>query len=110
MSWSSSWCIITFLVHQVIKQDYIIKGSGAYNDRSPSRQVTILPSLVAIGTVCIGDNAFNLSRDLARPRDQSVKWLYSMEAIKVSYHPAKGKYNGFRLSRDLARPSDQSAK
>ena len=34
------YCIsrdIKFLVCHVVKQDHIIKGSGGYNDRSPSR-------------------------------------------------------------------------
>ena len=43
-----------FLVCHVIKQDLIIKGSCDYNDRIPSRLVTILPSLVVIGTL-VGD-------------------------------------------------------
>ena len=34
----------------VIKQDQISKWSGDYNDRSPSRKASILPSLVALGT------------------------------------------------------------
>ena len=32
---------------------------------------------------------FNLSRDLANPRDERVIWLYKQEPIKVSYHPGK---------------------
>ena len=44
---------ITFLVCHVIKQVHVIEGSGNYNDRSFSRQVTILPSLVIIGTVVV---------------------------------------------------------
>ena len=50
------YCIsrdIMFLICNVIKQGHIIKRSGDYNDRSPSRNVTILPSLVAIGTVVL---------------------------------------------------------
>ena len=35
----------------LIKQDDLIKVSDGYNNRSPSRLVTILSSLVAIGTV-----------------------------------------------------------
>ena len=38
------------LVCHVIKQDQISKWSGDYNDRSPYRKASILPSLVAIGT------------------------------------------------------------
>ena len=40
-----------FLVCQMIKQDHVIKGSGDYKDRNPSRSVTTLPRLVVIGTV-----------------------------------------------------------
>ena len=39
------------LVCQKIYQDHIIKGSSDVIGRSPSRYVTILPSLVAIGIV-----------------------------------------------------------
>ena len=72
-------------------------------------------------------NAFSLSRDLARPCDQRVEWLYRQDPIEVSFHPAKfGGHrhsgrgnimvfvchvtNAFSLSRDLARPSDQRVK
>ena len=44
---------IIFLVCHVIKQVHVIKGSGNYNDRSLSRQATILQSLVIIGTVVV---------------------------------------------------------
>ena len=44
---------IMFLVCHMIKQDHITKESGDYNDRRPSRQVTILPGLVAIGIVTL---------------------------------------------------------
>ena len=35
------------------------------------------------------NNAFRLLRDLTRPSDQRVMWLYGQESIKVSYHSAK---------------------
>ena len=38
------------LVSRVISQDHMIKGSNNIMGRSPSMLVTILPSLVAIGT------------------------------------------------------------
>ena len=34
-------------------------------------------------------NNFSLSRDLARPRNKRVMWLYGQEFIKVSYHPVR---------------------
>ena len=36
-----------FLVCHIIKKDHITKVSGDYNHKSSSRQVTILPRLVA---------------------------------------------------------------
>ena len=41
------------LVCHVILQDHVIKRSCDFMDRSPSRKVTILPSLVAIGTLVV---------------------------------------------------------
>ena len=38
------------LVCHMILQDHEIKGSSDYMGKSPPRQITILPSLVAIGT------------------------------------------------------------
>ena len=57
---------VMFLVCHVIKQDHVIQGWDDYNDRSPTREVTILPSLVVIDTV--------------------VVWRKS---LKVSHHPTK---------------------
>ena len=34
----------------MVKEDHVIKGSGDYKKRSPSRQVNIVPSLVIINT------------------------------------------------------------
>ena len=34
-------------------------------------------------------NGFSLSRDLARPCDQSVLHLYGWEPLTISHHPAK---------------------
>ena len=31
------------------------------------------------------DNGFSVSHNLARPRDETVIWLYEQEPIKVSY-------------------------
>ena len=41
------------LVYYVISQEHMIKGSCDFIDRSPSRQVTILPSFAAIDTVVV---------------------------------------------------------
>ena len=41
------------LVCHVILQDHVIERSCDFMDRSPSRKVTILPSLVAIGTLVV---------------------------------------------------------
>ena len=51
-----------------------MKLSCDFMDRSPSRQVTILQSLMAIATVVEdgSHNNFSLSRDFARVHDQKV--------------------------------------
>ena len=46
----------------------------------------MLPSLVAIA-ILVMDMFFSLSRDLARPRDQSIMWLYPREPFKVDHYP-----------------------
>ena len=65
---------IKVLVCQVISQDHLMKLSCDFMDRSPSRQVTILQSLMAIATVVEdgSHNNFSLSRDFARVHDQKV--------------------------------------
>ena len=47
------------------------------------------------------DNGFSLSRDLARPSDQRIMWIYWEESIKVSYLSAK--FGGHRSyeNRDI---------
>ena len=44
---------IIFLVFHVIKQYHMIKGSGDYINKSPSRYVTTFPSLVVMGNVLV---------------------------------------------------------
>ena len=44
---------IMVLVCHVILQDYVANGSGNFTGRSASREATILPGLVAIGTVVV---------------------------------------------------------
>ena len=44
--------------------------------KSLIRYITNLASLVALDTVLVESNAFTLSRDLGRPRDQRVMQLY----------------------------------
>ena len=41
------------LVCHVILQDYVANGSSNFTGRSASREATILPGLVAIGTVVV---------------------------------------------------------
>ena len=41
------------LVNHVILQDLMIKASCDFSDRSPSKQIIILPSLVTIGTLAV---------------------------------------------------------
>ena len=55
-----------------------MKLSCDFMDRSPSRQVTILQSLMAIATVVEDEsyNNFSLSRDFARVHDQKVVILW----------------------------------
>ena len=50
MSGSSSWYF--FIVFQLIKQDYVIKGSGYYNDRTPT-------SLVVKGIVVLAGHVIS---------------------------------------------------
>ena len=40
-------------VFSVILQDHVIKGLSVFKGRSPSKSITILPSLVAIGTLIV---------------------------------------------------------
>ena len=50
------WCCSSrdmVLVCHLNKHDHVIKGSGDYKDKSPSRRVTILLNLVAIGTLVV---------------------------------------------------------
>ena len=44
---------IGVLVCHVISQDHIIKGSCDFMGRSQSREVTILPNLIAISTLIV---------------------------------------------------------
>ena len=93
--------IIVFACH-VALQDHVLKGLNDFMVRSPSRYVTILPSLVAMWRY----NGFSLSPDLARPRDQRAMWLYGWESIKVNYHPTK--FRGWRFSFVQVTSQDQS--
>ena len=43
------------LACQVISQDHVIEGSSHFIVRTPSSQVIILPSLVVIGEMMVGD-------------------------------------------------------
>ena len=59
---------MVFVCHMIL-QDQVIKASNDFMVRSPSKYLTILPCLVAIGTVVAEYNSFSFSRDLAKPRD-----------------------------------------
>ena len=56
----------------MVSQGHVIKGSCDFIGMSPSRYITILPSLVAMGTVVVEINDFGLSRNLTGPRDEKV--------------------------------------
>ena len=60
--------------HHVTLKDHVIKALNEFMLSRPSRYVTILPSLVAIGTVMVDwrYNNFSLPLDLVRPRNQKV--------------------------------------
>ena len=60
------------LVYHVISKYHMTKGQSNIISISPSRLVTILPSLVAIDTWQWRYD-FSLSRDLGRPHDQKVE-------------------------------------
>ena len=91
---------IMVLVCQTNLQDHLTKGSSNSMGRSPSRQVTIRPSLTAIGTQVM-EIYFSLSRDLARPRDQRVMLLYPWKLLLLSRHPAKFGSHKNSSSRDM---------
>ena len=91
---------IMVLVCQTNLQDHLTKGSSNSMGRSPSRQVTIRPSLTAIGTQVM-EIYFSLSRDLARPRDQRVMLLYRWKPLFLSRHPAEFGSHKNSSSRDM---------
>ena len=55
--------------------------------RITSRLVTIIPSLVAIGTVVKEIYWFNLSSDLARPRDSRAMLFLKQVRFRGRHHP-----------------------
>ena len=69
-----------FLVCHVILQGYVIKGSCDFMGRNPSRQVIILPSLVAIDTLVV-ETCF-LVFHLIRRNDVTSTWLINLICIK----------------------------
>ena len=83
----SSGDIMVFVYHVTLK-DHVIKALNEFMVSSPSRYVTILPSLVAIGTVMVDwrYNNFSLPLDLVRPRNEKVMWFYGLESFLVSHH------------------------
>ena len=44
---------VMVLFYHVISQEHVIKASCDFTCKSPSRQVTIVPSLVTVGTVVV---------------------------------------------------------
>ena len=60
-----------FIVFHMILQEHMIKALNDFLVKSPTRQVTILQSLMTIGTVVVNLQWF-LSCDLARPHNQRV--------------------------------------
>ena len=74
--------------YHVTLKDHVIKALNEFMLSRPSRYVTILPSLVAIGTVMVDwrYNNFSLPLDLVRPRNQKVMWFYGLESFMVSHH------------------------
>ena len=79
---------IIVLVCHVISQDHVIKGWFDFISRSPSRKVTILPSLVAISNVVM-EMILVCHVISGRPRDRRVMWLNRQKRIMVNYYPAK---------------------
>ena len=59
---------------------------------NPSREVTILPSLIGIGTLIRTYSGFILPHNLARPCYQRAMRLYWLKPIRKSYHP--GRFGG----------------
>ena len=53
---------IMLLVCHVIKQDHVIRGSGGYYGKNPSKYVGTLPTLVFIGTVVVEIQWFSFVR------------------------------------------------
>ena len=71
------------LVWYVALQDNLIKGSGNFMTRNQSRQVTILPGLLAIGTLTVEIYAFSLPGDLDTMASPPPVWLVSFELNTV---------------------------
>ena len=64
----------------VISQDHAIKGSYFMGNRSPSKYVTILPSLVAIGTLVVGIKwvwFVTRSRKTMRSKSRVIRYVFS---------------------------------
>ena len=78
---------IMILVCNVILQDRVTKR---YNmgQRDSSRLVTILPSLLDIGTVVVEICFFSLSRDLAKPLDQRLGYICKSHSKLVTILPS----------------------
>ena len=53
-----------------------IKGSDDFMKGKPSLYIPYLPKLIAIGIVLMDIQLFGLPRDISRPRNYMVMWLY----------------------------------
>ena len=102
--------IMVFVCH-VTLQDHVIKVFNDLAVRSPSRYVTIIPSLVAIDTVAV---EIQLLQFVTLPKSPGTLWVGTHQGKLPScqvWWPQRlwqWRCNDFCLSRGLTRPRDQS--
>ena len=114
---------ITYLICHVTLQDHLNKGScdsmellyvtillglvaidivNLLRDLTQELIVSLtLPNLVVLGLEVVDDVTYNISRDLARSRDQRASWLYGRTLLIVYPHPAKFDSHGHCGIRDI---------
>ena len=80
---SGSTYIMVFICH-VTLQDHVIKALYDIMFRNPSKDATILPSLVAIEAVVL-----EICRVISQDQVTKGLWLHGQEPIKVNYHSAR---------------------
>lgn len=88
-----------FICHE-ISQDHDLRTIWLYG-KEPLKLVTILLSLVTIGTVCCSGDMIGLVSNLARSHNQRVMWLHELVPLKLNRHPAKFGGHRYCVSWDM---------